>query len=366
MNMAHDPQEPQTSASCVCMRCKTRKKRCDKALPSCSRCTRYAKLFIYGNKVLISGSPRLQVICKYENPEPQGESTRSEPGKHNSTMHVAVHYGRNISLFPELITPSTFIAPQPAFPVREEARMILDLDEQLTEQACDITSRDGDDIAISCSRYFITIHCWYPIIAKEELYERLEHLRSSPNADFTILVLTIYLVSRMYRQSLRPRDGLEKLYHTVKSFHSILLSTGRLSMDLVQAGLLLALYEHCQALHGVTYQTLGVCARMGYALGFHKTISPDIFPDTGDNSVIERQRQVWWCIITLERYVYHPNMIYKVLQDSQISTLGLTGFIIGSHIWSVLMQGCLFPFQLPNPATFCPQTMELDIQSLKV
>jgi hypothetical protein len=217
-------------------------------------------------------------------------------------MYVTVHHDQNIAFLPEIVTPFSFVAPQPTFSVRQGVRKILDLDEQLTEQACDIISRDGDDIAISCSRYFNTIHTWYPIIAKDELYARLAHLRSSPNADFTILILAIHLVSRMYRPSPRPRDGLEQLHHTVKGFHSIVLSTGRSSTELIQAGLLLALYEHCQALPAVAYQTLGVCARMGYALGFHKTISPDIFPDAGDNVVAaERHRQVWWGIIILER-----------------------------------------------------------------
>lgn len=190
------------------------------------------------------------------------------------------------------------------FSIPSGKHRVLDLDEQLTEQCCDIMSRDGDDILVSCSKYFSFVHTWYPIIAKEELYDRLSRLRSSPKGDFSLLVLTMHLVSQIDRQIPRERDSLEQLYHTTKSFYSILMSTGRSSIEAIQAGLLLAVYEHHQALHDATYQTLGACARMGYTLGFDKTLSQDILLDAHANSVAERQRQVWWGIIILERYIH--------------------------------------------------------------
>ena len=211
---------------------------------------------------------------------------------------------------PELATPFSFITPQTVFSIPSREHQVLNLDEQLAEQCCDIMSRDGDDIFISCSRYFSFVHTWFPIIAKEELYDRISHLRSSPKGDFSLLVLTIHLVSQIYRQIPRERDSLEQLYYTTKGFYSILMSTGRSSIEVIQAGLLLAVYEHHQALHDATYQTLGACARMGYTLGFDKTLSQDILPNAQTNSVTERQRQVWWGIIIFERYL-HTQKISK-------------------------------------------------------
>jgi len=187
---------------------------------------------------------------------------------------------------------------------------VLNLDQQLTEQCCDIVRRDGDDILLSCSRYFSLVHTWYPIISKVEFYDRLSSLQSSPKGDFSVLVLAIHLVSQVYRQIPRENNSLEQLYHTTKGFYSILMSTGRSSIEVIQAGLLLAIYEHHQALHDVIYQTLGACARMGYTLGFDKTLSQDILPGAQANSVAEsqRQRQVWWGIIILERYIHSQNI----------------------------------------------------------
>lgn len=160
------------------------------------------------------------------------------------------------------------------------------------------------------------MHRWCPIIDNKELYDRLSRLRTSPTADFSILTLTIHLISQLYGQIPRERDGLERLYYTTKGLHSILMSTGRLSIEFIQAGLLLAAYEHFQALHDAAYQTLGACARMGYTLGFHKSLSPDILPDAHANAVAERQRQVWWGIIIFERYI-HAQINYKLLQYCQ-------------------------------------------------
>jgi hypothetical protein len=179
-------------------------------------------------------------------------------------------------------------------------------------------SRDGDDILESCSTYFRTVHSWFPIIVKEELYNRLSRLRSSPTAEFSVLMLTIHLLSQVYREVPRGRDSMEQLYHTTKGFYSILMSTGRSSIEIIQAGLLISVYEHCQALHDATYQTLGACARMGYTLGLHKSLSPDILLDAQANAIAERQRQIWWGIIIIERYI-RTHKLSRVLPDCQVS-----------------------------------------------
>ena len=183
------------------------------------------------------------------------------------------------------------------------AHQILNIDEQLTKQAYDIINRDGNDISLSFSRYFDTVHSWYPIISKALLYERFTHLRRSPKADFSVLIITIHLISQTYQPTPVQRYDLEQLYHTTKGLYSIAMSTGISSIELIQAGILLALYEHTQALHSATYQTLGACARMGYMLGLHESLSQNTPLDAEANSAAEKRRQVWWGIIILERYV---------------------------------------------------------------
>lgn len=244
---------------------------------------------------------RLRVPCQYNHSVSNELSIPSEPDKVGASNGITIHQDHHRNFFPEIITPHSFITPQSVFLIPSGEHQVLTLDEQLTAQCWDIISRDEDSILASCTTYFNFINTWFPILTREELYDQILHQRGSPKGEVAILVLTIHLVSQLYQQVPRERSSLEQLYHTTKGLYFMFMSTGRSSIGLVQAGLLLAIYEHSQALHDATYQTLGACARMGYTLGFNKTLTQNILPDAKANSVVERQRQVWWGIIILER-----------------------------------------------------------------
>ncbi|KAG4423432.1 hypothetical protein IFR04_003399 [Cadophora malorum] len=215
--------------------------------------------------------------------------------------------GQNGNFFPEILNPQPFHSPQFSFSTPSRLLSALNSDEQLTEQCWSIISRDGaeDGILSSCSLYFQFVHVWFPIISKETLFDQILQQRSSPRGEVAMLVLAIHLVSQMYTKVPREKSSLEQLYYTTKGLYGIFSSTGRSSIEMVQAGLLMAFYEHCQALHDAAYLTLGACARMGYVLGFDKTLSSDTHSDTHLDPVAEsiaaKQRQVWWGIIILER-----------------------------------------------------------------
>jgi len=205
------------------------------------------------------------------------------------------HQDRDLNFASQFSASYSFIKTQSAYTVA------VTIDQQYTDEISAIISNDGDDIYASCTRYFTTIDEWYHIIIEEDFYNRLVNLRSAPMADFSILVFTVYVLSQMYRQPHRQKGDLKQLYQTAKSMHSLLVSTGRGSIELVQSGLLLALFEHTQALHNASFQTIGVCARMGYVLGIHRTLSPNTFPLAHHNEKDESQRLLWWGTIALER-----------------------------------------------------------------
>lgn len=94
---------------------------------------------------------------------------------------------------------------------------------------------------------------------------------------------------------------VDSLYYTIKCFYSLLQSSGRLSLELLQAGLLIATYEHSQALYEASVLSIGICARMGYALGLHRTIQPGIGMENTPKPDLEERRRVWWGIFILER-----------------------------------------------------------------
>jgi hypothetical protein len=168
-------------------------------------------------------------------------------------------------------------------------------------QACEVMTRYGDDITSVSERYFRVTEKWLPIIDKREFLIRLGHCQTSPNAPFSTLVMSICLYAQSSSGVLGRNGRVESLYYTTKCFYSLLQSNGRVSLDLLQAGLLIAAYEHCQALYEASALSIGICARMGYALGLHRTIQLG----TGSENMLKRdldeRRRVWWGLFILER-----------------------------------------------------------------
>lgn len=222
--------------------------------------------------------------------------------KVSSDNYAANPKDHNLNLFPELVANIASIKTQTGIILPPGENHAGNTDDQLTAQICDIIRRNGDDIDISCSMYFARIHDWCQIIMKQRFFGMLAMMRIVPNADFSCLVFTMYLTTLMYEESSARIDDIDQIYDTAKRIHAMLLSSGRASIELVQAGLLIAIYEHSQALHDAAYQTIGGCARMGYILGFHETLSTEFRCEDRENSVAESQRMVWWGIIILERY----------------------------------------------------------------
>jgi hypothetical protein len=108
-------------------------------------------------------------------------------------------------------------------------------------------SRRGRPINRFCEAYFGTFHHALPIISKEVFYWQLEN--NSSDSHFSTLLLSIFLITHLTPQPGIPVESLEQLYPTLKSIFSLLQSTGKISVELVQAGVLIASWEHCQALH---------------------------------------------------------------------------------------------------------------------
>jgi hypothetical protein len=127
----------------------------------------------------------------------------------------------------------------------------LGIDDQVSLQARRLLgaiSRRRGPINRFCEVYFGTFHHALPIISKEVFYWQLEN--NSSDSHFSTLLLSVYLITHLTPQpGSIPAESLEQLYPTLKSIYSLLQSTGKISVELVQAGVLIASWEHCQALH---------------------------------------------------------------------------------------------------------------------
>ena len=91
-------------------------------------------------------------------------------------------------------------------------------------------------------------------------------------------------------------------YTAAKSFYLDLEIAGIVSIQVLQAGILIALFEFGHALYPSAAVSVEACAKYGYALGINwNTISPSKPPFSWVD--LEEQNRVWWAIVMLDRSV---------------------------------------------------------------
>ena len=257
---------------------------------------------------------RLNLSCEYSigpketNAQPATTATIHPNGleKSSTSAQLDGNNGRS-SFLPELISRNAFIATTHRSDhsmdeiVPSGDRLVLGFDDQYTKQVLDIISRDK--FQNSEFEYFDLVHDWFPILGSFQMFEGSMLLRLTPKAEFADLKLCICLMTQRSRQEPDQKERLQQLYHTAKGLHYLVLSTGRASIEVVQAGLVIALFEYSQGLHNAAYSSIGACARMGYMLGFDMALSSDITVQPQPPLDIKIRRKVWWAIVILERYV---------------------------------------------------------------
>lgn len=171
-----------------------------------------------------------------------------------------------------------------------------------------------DDIS---ARYFQWYHHHLPVISRTRFYNNLITLGSVPAADFSVLLLSICLIT--YTPALgcqsshdeTPAVELQSLYLTAKSLFAQVQASCAPSVSLIQAGLLVALYEytHCQSDNA--FVTLTSIARMAYAARIHlhdSNRAPTMGIADHNEKIdhileIEEAANTWWGIVICERYV---------------------------------------------------------------
>jgi len=293
--MAYGDDNYHDEPSKVCVRCKGRKKKCDRSLPSCGRCTRL--------NVRCANSRDAHVQLAAIAP------TYADGSGDDSISLPQNGYNPSSSLLPQIISRNTFMTNLPSLDrslihvLRQGDHRILDFDEQYNRLVHDIISNNGDTIE-SCLMEYFKKYEWYPILSKAQMVDGLGVVESSPKAELADLILCVYLMTQTSRRRPGHDERLQQLYHTTKGLHCLLLSTGRESIELVQAGLLVALFENSQGLHNAAYSSVGACARMGYILGLNKALSPDSKIHSRSPAVVQTERRVWWGVVILERYLF--------------------------------------------------------------
>lgn len=86
--------------------------------------------------------------------------------------------------------------------------------------------------------------------------------------------------------------------------HAILEAenAGILTLSLLQAKILLTIYEVGHAIYPAAYFSIASCARYGTALGVNKTLEYDVlFNAPAATLEAEEKKRAWWAILILDR-----------------------------------------------------------------
>ena len=235
-----------TKAWNACEFCRKRKRSCDRTLPKCTTCTTKG------------------VECDYA------------PTKRSQTF------------------PPGYFLDHRAF--QESGLQLPNIDFTLAPTVAD--SFGGSESIVAA--YFKDIHWWMPVVSKSRLSVALLESVSTPSAELRLLVLAMKVL--LWRPSSQePSDAKTRQYMTVKNTIDEAISAGLLTLKLLQAQLLLAIYEMGHAIYPAAYLTIGACSRYGAALSVDLSIQSGYSdPHIGDLEMEERRR-TWCAILILDR-----------------------------------------------------------------
>jgi hypothetical protein len=185
--------------------------------------------------------------------------------------------------------------------IREQTSGESGIDTAITAQLISMLGDSGDlkKLRGIAAKYFRTIHLWYPIVSEDSFYNQLPKTFVSLRADFSLLILSLALITSI------PSDyrTLPPLYTIVKSLIAITEAANIHTLEVVQARLLVSLFEVGHGLDTAAYISLGATVRAAVCLGLNETVLNEEEPPTSILSSSEQGARVWWAIVMLDRYV---------------------------------------------------------------
>ncbi|KAH8889164.1 hypothetical protein GQ53DRAFT_825484 [Thozetella sp. PMI_491] len=251
----------------ACERCMRGKRKCDKGQPRCGRCH------------------RLESTCVYDYEQGNVSGTTS----HRDS------------------TPQDVIAQLP--PVESELDQLRSL-----IMAADV------DWCRAIDNFFHTVHNWFKILPRDkfeslELYgpdsetghkqPRSDGWLSRGPRDFALLAICTYLVGLTDDDKGSDGTMFSPFYRATKRAFATLSCLSLPSMELMQCGALIALFEFGHGRGQFAYRTLSETLAMALTFG----IKPGIYARDNDHPVINRAeeeegRALWWGMFILDQYIH--------------------------------------------------------------
>ncbi|KUJ19923.1 uncharacterized protein LY89DRAFT_731169 [Mollisia scopiformis] len=288
----------------ACSSCRRQKKGCDKAFPSCSACLRLRRACVY------DAGPSPPLPENFESLARRLSNLEHEMNEHRALCETKVdNRGQGFNSEVDDVNTDGYAFPgSSAFP----SVFFLDVNvfrrHRLKAPTPQVTVQDnifreiGDDVEIRATvgEFFFSVSPWMAIVAKKQFYQEISALPIEMAPDVTLLLLCMKLIIQKPDPKKSPRTHL---FAVTKNFYLTVESSGFASMRLLQAAILISLYETGHAIYPQAYISIGHVARLGQAIGLHDTDRPQLALEPGNWEQMEERRRVWWAVYILDRHV---------------------------------------------------------------
>lgn len=159
----------------------------------------------------------------------------------------------------------------------------------------------GEPLSIA-TKYWDKIHWWMPIISKKRFYDNSLNPLVPLGVDIVLLLATMRLIQWYPEQEPRPEAEYVAIRYAIFEAET----AGILTLQLLQAKVILTVYEFAHAIYPAAYLSVGACARYGTSLGINQSLK--MYPLAATPELIleiEEKKRTWWLILLLDRYVLH-------------------------------------------------------------
>lgn len=155
------------------------------------------------------------------------------------------------------------------------------------------------------SAYFSGVNTWSAVVEQATFEKQLAALWKNPSAETCALLLSMSLIARGPEPTPRPgrehARGLgDSAYHTSKTVLNLALSSLPMTVPLLQAEFLVAMYEFAHSMPQQAYLSLGSCLQMTRVLGWHNRL---FWGDDRQKSVPRELKLcsvLWWAIVHVD------------------------------------------------------------------
>ncbi|KAK4153243.1 hypothetical protein C8A00DRAFT_34014 [Chaetomidium leptoderma] len=149
------------------------------------------------------------------------------------------------------------------------------------------------------SLYFNGVNTWFTVIERANFERQLETSWDNLPAEASAMALCMALIARPPNQ--KPSRGMgDTVYHSTKAILSLIQSKVPMSVQLLQAELLVAMYEFSQSMPQQAYLSLGRCLQMTKAFGWHNGTFWTAAQQASMPMELKLYSILWWAIVYVD------------------------------------------------------------------